>query len=626
MNIRNNESRRTPFALAPLVLALAWVGTANAAEYWLCAKPTTLTMPDSQVIAMWGFAGGKASDGITSLAGACAAAASVPGPGLDVPPGDNTLTIHLQNDLSGAGSEPVSIVIPGQTTSMTPVMHTSGPYAGRVRSFTAEAAVGGGSQDYTWNNLKPGTYLYHSGSHPQVQVQMGLYGALTHDAATGQAYTGVTYDSQATLLFSEIDPGLHAAVAAGTYGPGGTVTSTVNYLPRYFLINGSPYTAGSLPLAAGSVGQPTLLRLLNAGLKSRNPILQGSYMNLVAEDGNPYPYVRTQYSAFLPALKTVDAVFTPPAPVNYPIYDRRLAVSNPGPTGPSDGGMLAFLGVTGSSPSAPTAGPDAYATDEDMALAIAAPGVLGNDSAGTTASLLTSTTHGSVSLAADGSFTYTPQANFNGPDSFTYQAMSGGLASTPATVSLTVNPVNDAPVAANNAYSISAGLTLNVAAPGILGNDSDIDSAVLTAVNPSALGGLTLNADGSFSYVAPATAGDRSFTYQASDGTATSNTATVTITVTSNQAPVAIADTFRVTRNTTVDLNVKANDSDSDGTLGTVAIAVAPNKGGTVSVNPDGSVHYTPALNFRGTENFSYRVQDNLGAWSNVALVRVNVR
>jgi FtsP/CotA-like multicopper oxidase with cupredoxin domain len=629
MNARQTTRKlcRTP-ALLALVLPLV-AGNAAAATYNLVAMPFGKTMPDGTPVLMWGF---SPDDG--------AFVPSAPGPALVVPAGDSSLTINLRNFLS----EPVSIIIPGQAMPSTslgsgPVKFTDSQGRQRVRSFTAEAAAFGGTRSYTWNNLKPGTYLYHSGTHPQVQVQMGLYGAVTRDAAAGQAYAGVPYSSQATLLFSEVDPVLHAAVAAGRYGqpapdplPLGLTaadypSSTIDYAPKYFLINGEPYTSSSLPVAAGNAGQTTLVRMLNAGLQSRSPVLQGHYMRLVAEDGNPYPYAREQYSAFLPALKTVDAVITPAAAATYPIYDRRLA-----------DGMLAFLAVAEASTGTPLASNDDHATNEDAPLVVAAPGVLGNDGAyaddptGTTASWLSGPSHGTVNLATDGSFTYTPAPNYNGADSFTYQAVSGGSQSLPATVSLTVNPANDAPVAAGNAYSVAAGDTLNVAAPGVLGNDSDIDGDTLSAVNHSALAGLTPSADGGFSYNAPATAGEVSFTYQASDGVATSDPASVVITVTAaapNTAPVAVKDTFTVARNSTGNiLNVLANDSDPDGNLdpGTVAIVVAPNKGGSATPNPDGTVSYTPRLNFRGSENFSYRVRDTGGLWSNTVTVKVNVK
>ena len=634
MNARQTTSKLCRTA-ALLVLAMA-SGNAAAISYDLVATSFPKSLPDGSSVTMWGYA----LDGSSCTAPPCAA--SVPGPALVVPAGDSSLTVNLRNTLP----EPSSIAISGQAmptdalgAALAPVKQdTDGSGRQRVRSFTAEAAAAGGTQSYSWNNLKPGTYLYHSGTHPQVQVQMGLYGAMTHDAVTAgagpaEAYAGVPYHHQVTLLFSEIDPALHAAVAGGQYGPGMAMSSTIDYAPKYFLINGEPHTDASLPVAAGNAGEATLLRLVNAGLQSRAPMLQGDYMRLVAEDGKPYPHARKQYAAFLPAMKTVDAVITPAAAATFPFYDRRLATTNPGATGSTSGGMLAFLEVAGTAGGTPLASNDSYATSEDTPLTVAAPGVLGNDDAGTTAQWLSGPSHGSLSLAADGSFTYTPQPNYNGVDSFSYQAVSGGASSLPATVSLTVNPVNDAPVAAGDAYSVAAGATLNVPAPGVLGNDSDLDGDALTAVNPSALAGLSFNPDGSFSYAAPATTGPQTFTYQASDGTATSAPATVTITVLANQAPLAANDTAaapvrRTAAYTAVVIAVLANDSDPDGNLapGTVEIVTPPNKGGSVSVNPDGTVSYTPRLNFRGTENFKYRVQDTGGLWSNAATVKVNVK
>jgi hypothetical protein len=91
----------------------------------------------------------------------------------------------------------------------------------------------------------------------------------------GQAYTGTGYafDNEATLLYSEIDPDLHAAVKNDDYGPGKGTTSTINYTPKYFLINGQPYPYGATVIEP--VGSPgtTLLRLLNAGLTTHVPMI-----------------------------------------------------------------------------------------------------------------------------------------------------------------------------------------------------------------------------------------------------------------------------------------------------------------------------------------------------------------
>src|SRR5205823_1940947 len=133
----------------------------------------------------------------------------------------------------------------------------------------------------------------------------------------------------------------------------------------------------------------------------------------------------------------------------------------------------------------------------------------------------------------------------------TYKVSDGSLFSNVATVSITVSPVNDAPGAVNDAYRVNEGGTLNVAAPGVLGNDSDIDSPSITAVlvsGPAHASSFTLNANGSFSYVHDGSATTTStFTYKANDGSLDSNVATVTITINPvNDAPTAVGDSYSV--------------------------------------------------------------------------------
>ena len=203
---------------------------------------------------------------------------------------------------------------------------------------------------------------------------------------------------------------------------------------------------------------------------------------------------------------------------------------------------------------------------------------------------------------------------------------------------LSVAAPNQAPATSNDAWSMSAGATLAVAAPGVLGNDSDADGDPLAAVLASgpASGSLTLNGDGSFSYTPHAGfAGTDSFTYRAFDGALYSDSATVSITVVAsvNSPPVAGNDSAsapmrKTTSYTPVVIAVLANDSDPDGNLdpASVSIAAAPDKGGTVTVNADGTVSYTPKLKFRGKETFKYTVSDQAGALSNAATVTVNVK
>jgi VCBS repeat-containing protein len=143
--------------------------------------------------------------------------------------------------------------------------------------------------------------------------------------------------------------------------------------------------------------------------------------------------------------------------------------------------------------------------------------------------------HGSLNLNTDGSFTYTPQPNFTGSDSFTYKANDGTADSNIATVTITVDPIpNQAPVATNDSYSTDPDIILTVPAPGLLDNDADADNDSLTAVLVSwpSNGTLNLNPDGSFTYTPHAGfTGSDSFTYKANDGNDDSNVATVHITV-----------------------------------------------------------------------------------------------
>jgi VCBS repeat-containing protein len=213
--------------------------------------------------------------------------------------------------------------------------------------------------------------------------------------------------------------------------------------------------------------------------------------------------------------------------------------------------LSVLLNNTPTTNQAPMAVNDAYSTAEDTTLTVApALGVLRNDTDADgnplTAALVTDPAHGTLTLNPDGSFTYTPDANFNGTDSFTYRASDGSLTSNLATVTITVNAVNDGPTAANDAYSTNEDTPLTVPAPGVLGNDTDPDGNPLTAWLGSGTshGTLTLNANGAFAYTPDANFnGTDTFTYRANDGALDSSPVTVTITVTAvNDAPrVAVA-------------------------------------------------------------------------------------
>ena len=283
---------------------------------------------------------------------------------------------------------------------------------------------------------------------------------------------------------------------------------------------------------------------------------------------------------------------------------------------------------------APVAVEDTYSINEDLPLIVTLPGVLGNDTDvenGTLSAILVSdVAHGTLTLNANGSFTYVPDANYFGPDSFTYKANDGAADSNTVTVSITVNPVNDAPVAVDDNYSTDEDELLVVVLPGVLGNDTDVELSLLNAILVSDVshGVLILNADGSFSYMpAPNFFGSDSFTYKANDGSLDSNIATVTITVGSvNDAPIANNDNYSTDEDTLLSVilpGVLGNDTDVEGSV-LSPILVSDVSHGDLILNADGSFTYLPAPNFTGNDSFTYKVNDGT-VDSNIATVTINV-
>jgi len=222
--------------------------------------------------------------------------------------------------------------------------------------------------------------------------------------------------------------------------------------------------------------------------------------------------------------------------------------------------------------------------------------------------------------------TYTPAANYNGPDSFTFKANDGSLDSNTATVSITVTAVNDAPVAVADSYTTAENTQLSVTAPGVFSNDSDVDNVNLEAIKVDeashGTASFILIGSGAFSYVPHLNFnGTDSFTYKLWDGEAYSNTVTVTINVTSvNNAPVCSP----VSLNTAEDTNGQADPlcTDADGDTLTYSI-VGPATSGNASVFT-GTLAYEPNLNFNGSDSFTYRASDG-SLFSDPATVTVTV-
>ncbi len=198
---------------------------------------------------------------------------------------------------------------------------------------------------------------------------------------------------------------------------------------------------------------------------------------------------------------------------------------------------------------------DEGSTAEDVALTQAAPGVLANDVEGFGAALAGGPTNGTLELSADGGYVYTPNANFNGTDSFTYQLTGPGATAATATVTIQVTPVNDAPVAVDDEATATEGVATAIP---VLGNDSDVDGDPISvaAVTQGTQGTVTI--DGANVVYTPSGAaggtdafvGTDTFTYTVSDGALTA-VGTVTVTVGPGPTTTATSTTIATTTSTT---------------------------------------------------------------------------
>ena len=237
---------------------------------------------------------------------------------------------------------------------------------------------------------------------------------------------------------------------------------------------------------------------------------------------------------------------------------------------------------------------------------------------------------GAVTINEDGTVTYAPNENFSGEDQFSYTIVDGNGGTDTAIVFINVNdpppPPNLAPDAVDDDYVVSFGgeLSGNV----ILENDSDPEGDALTITSNTSpqFGDLVLNADGSFIYApAPGFSGSDQFTYTITDGNGNQDTATVQITVSeaSNSPPDALNDAVATAFESAIDINVLANDSDPENDPLSVISNTQPSNG-TVAINPDGTLTYSPNTGFSGSDVFEYTISDGQGG-EDTATVTVSV-
>ena len=281
----------------------------------------------------------------------------------------------------------------------------------------------------------------------------------------------------------------------------------------------------------------------------------------------------------------------------------------------------------------PLAMDDEAVTDEDTPVDI---NVLENDSDPDDDLLIvsdyddTSAEGGMVDCTSAGLCTYTPPTDFNGADTFAYTASDGYGGTDTATVTVTVNPITDPPVAVDDSATTDEDTPVTIV---VTTNDTDVDGtidpATVTVVSGPSDGSVSVDpVSGDVTYSPDADYhGSDSFTYTVSDNDgATSNVATVTVTVTDVQdPPVAVDDSATTDEDTPVDIDVLANDTDPDGDELTISdYDPSSTQGGTVDCASARLCTYTPPAGFNGADTFTYTASDGHGG-SDTAIVTVTV-
>jgi hypothetical protein len=228
---------------------------------------------------------------------------------------------------------------------------------------------------------------------------------------------------------------------------------------------------------------------------------------------------------------------------------------------------------------------------------------------------------GTATLAADGSLTFVPNKDANGADSLSFVVNDGGLNSDPAVVSITINPVNDLPVAMDGNLNTNEDVAVN---GKLNAADADGDALVYEIVAMPAKGVIQnlVASSGTFTYQPNLnTVGMDSFTFRAKDAAGNSNTATVSVNL-NNVNDLPVAQNVSVSTNEDVALDGNANASDADGDMLTYSVVTSPTKGSVTFTGK--AFRYVPMANANGSDSFTYRANDGM-AFSNNATVSINI-
>jgi VCBS repeat-containing protein len=455
---------------------------------------------------------------------------------------------------------------------------------------------------YATDSDGPSALVYSKMSDP-------AHGTITaFDTATG-VFTYVpetNYNGSDSFKFQAYD--------GKDYSDETTVSITIN------AVNDTPsFTLGTGPTVSEDAGAQSMTGFVtNINKGDGNESAQT--LTFSVSDNNPGLFTETGR----PAISDSGALTFTPAENQNGFATVTVSLSDNG-GGANTSGDQTFTIAVGAVNDVPNTNKDTFTIKEDATFVAGVPGVLENDTDvendALTAVLVSTTTNGVLDLNQDGSFVYTPNADFNGLDSFEYRAKDTELGNI-VTVTIDVAGVNDVPAAKADSYETNEDTILTVeTSGGVLKNDTDTDNDALSAVlvDSPTYGTVELHSDGSFIYTPKGNSNEEDhFTYKAIDGKedGDSGEAVVTIAIKPvNDVPVAVNQTGEEGEVTTpedssVTITLSATDMDSS----TLTYVIVPESGpefGTLGEIDGNKVVYTPKKDWNGVVSFNFIANDS---------------